>query len=287
MADAPQLNIPPGLLAVTTHGLVTAETTKALLDMRAHAQQIGLTNLQWQLVINTLVDKARNEAVRAMLATPGCAFLWFLDADMQWEPALLDIMLVTAFRDCPWADIVGGYCQLRAEPFLPTIDTGTGTWEPHDAGQGPLEVIRTGAACVLVKRHVFEAMEPPWYGVRNTPRALNIVQEFDGFCRQKFDGRNPFSQSPSWKQILDAARDTALSERLRQPPQAPESIFTSSVGEDSAFCDRAKSLDFRIVVQTNAIVRHLDRRLIGPELHMEQMKNYERMAAAAVGVLAP
>src|SRR5574341_1300875 len=278
MANEPQVSIPPGLIALTTHGAVTAETAKSLLDMRAHAAELGLTNLRWHFVINTLVDKARNEAARELMGWPEGRWLWFLDADMVWEPTLLDLMLATAFRDCAWADIVGGYCQLRADPFLPTIDTGTGTWEPQDARQGPLEVIRTGSACILIKRHVFEMMQPPWYGVRHTPEPLVIVQEFDGYCRQKFDGRNPFSPTREWHAILKCARDGAL--------RAPTDNI-GSVGEDSAFCDRAKALGFRIVVQTDAVVRHLDRREITPELHIERMQEAQRTAALATGVYEP
>ena len=190
-------------------------------------------------------------------------------------------MLKTAFADCKWADIVGAYCQLRGKPYLPTIDTGTGTWESWIAGQGPLEVIRTGAACVLIKRQVFEKLEYPWYGIRPTPRPLDMFAEVDNFARVKFDGRNPFTRLPEWEQLLTCARQDAQS----KPPGKSVQQY-QTVGEDSSLCDKAKAAGFRIVVDTNAVCGHIDRKIIQPQDHADAMKEVRVSEDAAVGIIA-
>ena len=175
-----------------------------------------------------------------------------------------------------FADIVGAWCPLRGDPYLPTIDTGTGTWEPHEPGQGPVEVIRTGAAFILVKRHVFERMEAPWYGIRPLRRPIDTIAEFDGYLRQKFDGQNPFARLGPWKAIEQCALQDSMGK-----PYGGASGF---VGEDSSFSDRAKALGFRIIVQTNAIIGHVDKRIIGPEDHRQAVKRLAEQAKLACGV---
>ena len=284
-APAPtSIQLPPGHLCVTTYGSVTWETTQALLQLQRRVVTSGLANaITWDFVPGNLVDKARNEAVHRMLANAQSQFLVQIDADMTFPPTILETLLVTAYHELPWADIVGAWCPLRGEPYLPTIDTGTGTWEPTLPNIGPLEVIRTGGACVLTKRHVFERMEAPWYGVRPAPRPLDTLAEFDNYCRIKFDGRNPFMHMREWEQISQCAVEDAQNQR----GQNPRGLFGShlaTVGEDSNFCDKARALGFRIVVQTNAVCGHVDRKIITPADHKDAMKRAEEQELLACGV---
>ena len=285
MADQPAtppsegFSVPLGHVAITTHGSVTAETFNSYGESRAFCQANNLGGIKWQVVFGALVDKARNEAVVQLLADANAQWLLFFDADMQWEPNLIPTLLKTAYHDCPWADIVGGYCNLRGPPYLPTIDTGTGTWESHGAGQGPKEVIRTGGACVLVKRHVYERMEAPWYGIRPAPRPLDNLVELDNYARIKSDGTNPLREHPFWDQL----EQCAIEDNTANPIQGP--VNYSTVGEDSNLCDRAKALGFRIVVETNAVCHHVDRKVIGPGDHAEAMKKRQDSEDAAAGLL--
>src|SRR4051812_25768986 len=158
MADEQQIQIPSGLCVITTFGSITQQTVQCWTEMRSHSEKQGLTNVGWMMVPGTLVEKARNDAVRGMLAAFEGKAKWilFVDGDMVFEPTALQRMLVTAFGTCPWADVVGAYCSLKGDLALPTLDTGTGTWESIYPGRGPLEVMRTGAAFLLCKRHVFD-----------------------------------------------------------------------------------------------------------------------------------
>lgn len=266
------LEIKPGLIFVTTYGVIQMETAQTLVNLARHLERRGLQNVDIQFVSGTLVDKARNEAVQRLLASKA-QWLWFIDADMAFDVSVVDLILQTAFRDCEWADIVGGYCNLRGEPYLPTIDRGTGTWETVDPGIGSIEVMRTGSACVLAKRHVYEKMREPWYGVRPVPRAIDVIYEMDNYANQHCDGTNPLRQYPEWKQL----EKCAVEETGSKPA-------LSTVGEDSGFCDRAKGMGFRIVVQTNAIVSHIDKKVIGPGDFQKAMKDRREAEDAVCGI---
>lgn len=286
MTAPQQITLPPGHLTLTSHGLVTLETLQSLMQLQQRLNDVGIAKaIRWNFVPGALVDKARNDGVRGMLSDPAATWLLFMDADMAFQPTIVEMLLTTAFHETPWADIVGAWCPLRGEPYLPTLDTGTGTWETTLPGQGPIEVIRTGSACILVKRHVYERMEYPWYGVRPAPRPLDMLAEFDNFCRMKFDGRNLFAElcATEWMQIQGCAQDEARNQRMQGATGAHGS-FMSSVGEDSNFCDKARALGFRIVVQTNAVAGHVDRRVVGPKEHRDAMAKQEHQELLACGI---
>lgn len=272
-----EIKIPAGTIFVTSYGTLQIETAGSLVQMAIHATKMGLDNIGWEWVSGILVDKTRNESATHLLKSKA-EWLWFIDGDMLFEPNLVDHMLSAAFQDCAWADIIGGYCNLRGWPYLPTIDCGSGVWEAHDANIGPVEVIRTGGACLLVKRHVFEKMAYPWFGVRPASQPIENFAEVDNFLRTKYDGVNPFASDPKWKKAVAIA-----GENSRQTFGVHESQRVHSVGEDSNFCDKAKALGFRIVVQTNAVCQHVDKKIIGPKDHMEALEKARESERLLVG----
>lgn len=272
MADE-TLSFPPGLVIMTTHGSVTMESVDSWSASRALFAKMGIENVPFQMVHGALVDKARNDAVGQLLSNK-LSWILQIDADMMWQPDAPLHLLATAYRDLPWADMVGAWCPLRGFPFLPTIDPGSGTWEPIEPGQGPKEVMRTGGAFVLVKRHVYERMTPPWYGERNAMRPLDALLEIDNYANQKFDGQNP----------LRAAREWNILERCAME-DAGRGGGGAVVGEDSGFCDRARALGFRIVVNTDVVVQHVDKQIIGPQNHLDAMKQIRQKEAWACGVM--
>lgn len=265
--------------------MVTGETVQSLLDLRGYNQANGINNIHYAVIPGGLVDKARNEAAKQMLLNPAMQYVLFVDADMVFTPDSVHRLLITAYGKCPWADAVGAYCQLRGSPYLPTTDCGSGTWEAIPPGQGPLEVIRTGGAFILVKRHVFTQMEFPWYGVRPAPRPIDALLEVDNFARCKHDGRNPLRDHPFWEILERCAKQDAAAKRTDPNAQRVGGYF-SSVGEDSNFTDKMKALGFRVVVDTDLTIGHLDKQVINPELHLKAMKESERMTRLAVGLEA-
>lgn len=273
-----QLSIPSGTIFMTTYGGIRAETAQSLMLLQAAMQANGINNVDFRFIHGALVDKARNEAVMALLQSQR-QWMWMIDGDMEFGPDILHPMLVAAFQNDQW-DIVGGYCQLRGPPYLPTIDTGSGYWESHLPNTGIKEVIRTGGACMLIKRKVLEAMEQPWFGLRNPGRPIDLMTDFDNFCRMKFDGKNPFMRVKEWEQIMQCAVDE------RRPPASVDPQ-QSTVGEDSNFCDKARALGFRIAVQTHAVLGHVDKKVITAQDHIDAMNKNKFENDACAGVVTP
>lgn len=274
------IEIPSGVCAITTYGQIRGETSQCLGDMRSYSESVGLRNISWITVPGALVEKARNDAVRNMLqAFEGKAgWLLYVDGDMAFAPQALHQLLVTAYQAVPWADVVGGYATLKGDAALPTIDTGTGTWESHFPGRGPLEVMRTGAAFLLCKRHVFERMPQPWFRLRVPDRPLDALAEVDNMARCRLDGRNPFRGLPGnpWEALEDWARND---------PSANQ-WTPVEVGEDSGFCDRVRMAGMRIVVDTNVVIQHVDTTMRTWTDHKRKIEEVERINRWAVGVEA-
>jgi len=274
----PVTQVPPGLVVITTHGSVTGETCESYAATRVLAIEKGLKNISWAVIHASLVDKARNDSVLQLLGSPA-QWLLFIDGDMQWKPEALLQILKTAYSDIPFADLVGAWCPLRGWPYLPTIDPGSGHWEPVAPGGGPIEVMRTGSAFILIKRHVFEKMPPPWYATNFVPRALDALQAVNAFANSKFDGRNPLRDHPDWAVLERCAVEASSSGR---PPDY--GFPWDTLGEDSGFCDRAKQLGFRIFVNTDCTVNHVDKLVITPERHLDAMRERNDSEAYAAGL---
>lgn len=265
MADT--LTIPNGHVCVTTYGVLRHETAMALMEMRSHCEKQGLLNVRWYTVPGGLVAKARNDAVRSLLSDPNGAWLLFVDGDMTFSPDALIRLLQTAYGTHPHADAVGAYCPLRGELALPTIDTGTGTWESVYPGSGVLEVMRTGAAYILTKRHVYESLKDPWYALRVPMRPIDAMLEVDNWARIKFDGANPLRDLPSqvWEKLERCA--------IEDPSVSANQFTPAECGEDSAACDRMRNAGFRIFVDTNVVTGHVDTKIVDWHQHKTAMEN--------------
>ena len=278
MADPQQIQIPSGMVCVTTFGMITQQTTQCLLNARSFSEKQGLQNIQWLMIPGSLVEKARNEAVRQMLRA-GHGWLLFVDGDCTFDENAIIAMLQSAYGEMPAADAIGAWCPLRGELALPTIDTGTGTWESHYPGSGILPVMRTGGAFLLVKRHVFEAMKDPWFRMRVPARPMDFLGEVDNWLRIKFDGQNPFrNYGDYWQRAEKAAQD--------DPSIVVENFVPVEVGEDSGFCDRAKLAGFNLFVNTNIACGHVDQKVLNWGDHKRAMEDAAKWQRLACGLLA-
>lgn len=273
-----QLTIPPGMVCVTTYGSITQQTAQCLMDARSATEAQGARNIAWVMEPASLVERARNAACRNMLRA-GHGWLLFIDGDTTFKPDAILRMLHTAYAEMPQADVLGGWVPLRGDLALPTTDTGTGTWESWFPGSGIIEVIRTGAAFVLMKRHVLEALADPWFRVRVPARPIDFMLEVDNWARIKFDGRNPFEKLPGtpWERLLQCAKD--------DPSVAPENFVPVEVGEDSGFCDRVRAAGLRIFVNTDIECGHVDHRVLTSADHKRGMAERDRMQRVLTGVM--
>jgi len=255
--------------------MITQQTVHSLLAARSFSEKQGLQNIQWEMIPGTLVEKARNEAVRRMLRAPH-GWILFIDGDCTFDEQAILQLLQSAYGEIPAADAMGAWCPLRGELALPTIDTGTGTWESHYPGSGILPVMRTGGAFLLVKRHVFEAMKDPWFRMRVPARPIDFMAEVDNWLHIKFDGKNPFrEQMPEvWDKAMKCAQD--------DPSIVVDNFVPVEVGEDSGFCDRAKLAGFNLFVNTNIACGHVDQVVLDWRKHksaMEEAAKWQRLAS--------
>jgi hypothetical protein len=249
------------------------------LEARSFCDRNGATNISWRMEPASLVERARNAAVRSARAD-NAQWLLFIDGDTTFTPDSVLHALRTAYADYPNADVVGGYVPLRGDIALPTIDSGTGTWESWFPDSGVVEVIRTGCAFLLIKRHVLDALSDPWFRVRVPSRPIDFLLELDNFARIKFDGRNPLRDAPddAWTKLEKCARD--------DPSAAPENFVPIEVGEDSGFCDRVRAAGFRIFVNTDISCGHVDQRVLTGADHKKAVVERERMQRLLTGVTA-
>lgn len=269
--------IPPGAVVMTTYGYITQQTTQCLLNAQRECERAGATNIAWAMEPGALVDRARNAAARNALAA-GAQWLLYIDGDTTFEPNSILRMLHAAFVETPHADVLGGYVALRGDLALPTIDTGTGTWESWFPNSGTVEVIRTGAAFLLVKKHVFDALQQPWFCTRVPARPLDFMHEVDNFARIKFNGENPLRAGDAWAKLEKCARD--------EPSVAPEQWTPGEVGEDSNFCDRVRAAGLRIYVNTDIACGHVDHRTLTSADHRRALDERDRTQRLLCGVTA-
>lgn len=276
MSEQKQFQVPPGMVCVTSYGSIQMETVQWIWEMRSVCDKQGLHNVSWVTVPGTLVEKARNDAVFQMLKS-NAQWLLQIDADMVGNPDAVLRILQTAYGSAPWADVVGAYCPLRGPMALPTIDRGDGTWQNHYPNSGIMEVIRTGAAFLLVKRHVFERIPAPWFRVRQQLRIIDALAEVDNWARIKNNGQNPFVGLPerTWEKLLAAAKADPSTHGQWEHP---------AVGEDSGFCDRVKAAGMRLAVDTDIVLGHLDKRVQTWQDHKAAVENIKQQHLNCVGV---
>jgi len=271
------VEIPPGIVAVTTWGSVRAEMAQCLMEARSLSENRGMTNATWTFIHGSLVDKARNDAARELLASGG-EWLLFVDGDMTFSPDAILNLVHAAYHVNPAADCLGGFCPLRGDMSIPTIDTGTGTWESHFPGGGIIEVMRTGGAFLLVKRHVFERLPQPWFAVRTSTRPLDALAEIDNLCHIIYDGRNPFrgQENGAWER---------LEQYVTQHDSTTAATWTpNEVGEDSAFCDAVRLHGMRIFVHTDISLGHVLTKVNTWQDHKKAVEDMEANHMEMVGV---
>lgn len=263
-----------GLVAtVVLGGSVQEEFASCREELRAWNIANGFTNVEYVNFHAQLVEHGRDAALRhALSPAGGPAYDWCLqvDADATFPPDALAKILHAAYVAAPDSDVVGAYAQLKGS-YLPTIDTGSGTWEPHFPGSGILPVIRTGAHFILVKTPILGRFGPPWFRSRVSIRPIDALREVDNFSRIHHHGRNVL-EGEAWDALLEEARTQAGG-------------ATSPVGEDSGFCDAVKAAGGAIYVDTDLVTGHIERRVITPTLLKEKLREREEKFKQAVGVL--
>ena len=137
----------------------TSLAGSVLYDRVSSQRLVGLLN-EWS---SANVSQARNSLTRKFLDDyPQAEWLWWIDADMAWDPEALDTLMAVA--DPVKAPIVGGLCFGASHDVLwPTIyqlaevDGRVTTVRVDDFPRNAvLQVGATGAAFLLIHRSALE-----------------------------------------------------------------------------------------------------------------------------------
>jgi len=263
---------------VVISGLVDDAYAQAFSDLRSWNDRNGFHAVEYITVSATLVEPGRDSILEHALDPKGDGseapydFSLQIDADAApIPPDALARILYSAYVAVPDSDVVGAYCQLKHPPNLPTIDTGTGTWEPIFPGEGLLPVMRTGGHFILVKTGITARFGPPWFKTRRTMRPIDALTEVDNYARIKLDGENPLREVEAW-------------EKLEQAASGEGGGIVSTAGEDSGFCDAVKAVGGTIYVDTNLVIGHVAKKVITPNDLRDAMKSREEVFDRMVGI---
>lgn len=118
------------------------------------------TEIEWRTGSNR--GASRDSIVHAALEK-GADWVWFVDDDQVFQPDALNRLL---FRNQP---VVSALIVQRGAPFLPTVYASkeNDQYSPLDlrsVGENALvKVAGVGSGGLLVRREVFEALDPPWF----------------------------------------------------------------------------------------------------------------------------
>lgn len=129
-------------------GMLTESTFMSFIKWSNTCRQLGIDWTVETMTNESLISRARNTLVAKFLNSPQSTHLFFVDADIGWEPWHL-LVLLNADKD-----VIGGLYPMKTMPVKWVVNGFDGAKE-----EGPLqEVSKTGTGFMLVKRHVFEKL---------------------------------------------------------------------------------------------------------------------------------
>jgi GT2 family glycosyltransferase len=217
---------------------------------------------------------ARNKICRAFLedfpSEP--EWLWFIDADMTFEPNILELLLESA--DANERPIMGGLCfalmKGEAQEIVPTMYGFTSDAMPKMIRYNGypqdqvVQVVGTGAACLLIHRRVLQTMRDARWGAADTAA---------------WDEKNPGVPFPYPLGTL------------KYPPPWPffqETVtganWGDSMSEDLTFCLRAAQCGFPTHVDTRAKTGHVKPIVIDEEAFFKSLPGEEEPAPTFVTI---
>ena len=158
-------------------GQLTESTFMSFMRWSNTAHQLGLSWTLETLTNESLVTRARNTLVAKFLAKPTSTHLFFVDADIGWEPWHL---LALIMRD---KDVIGGLYPMKTLPIKWVVNGIPGAESVDD---GLLEVSKTGTGFLLIKRHVFEKLDAH-PGVIPYTADIGLDPMYNEFMKTYFD----------------------------------------------------------------------------------------------------
>jgi hypothetical protein len=158
-------------------GMLTESTFMSFIKWANTARQLGIDWTLETMVNESLISRARNTLTAKFLDMPDATHLFFVDADIGWEPWHL---LVLLNRD---VDVIGGLYPMKTMPIKWVVNGFEGAEEGTDGLQ---EVSKAGTGFLLMKKHVFEKMKSH-PAVKQYKNDIGLDPKFDQHLKTYFD----------------------------------------------------------------------------------------------------
>jgi hypothetical protein len=158
-------------------GMLTESTFMSFIKWANTARQL---NIDWTLetmVNESLISRARNTLTAKFLDMPDATHLFFVDADIGWEPWHL---LVLLDRN---VDVIGGLYPMKTMPIKWVVNGFEGAEEGPNGFQ---EVSKAGTGFLLMKKHVFEKMKAH-PAVKQYKNDIGLDPKYDQHLKTYFD----------------------------------------------------------------------------------------------------
>lgn len=178
MTDLPKL-----LIAVPCERVVLVEAVNGIV-----ANAITAAAHRWELMAFQYdrTDVARNRAGHRLLASD-CDALVMLDSDHIHPPRLVEYLAMAAAAH-PEVGVIAGLNYRRLPPHEPMAyrtDAEGRYGCIAEWGEGLVAVEACSTASMLIRRAVFEALEPPWFAYSYEAYEDGISTSEDvAFCRR-------------------------------------------------------------------------------------------------------
>ena len=158
-------------------GMLTESTFMSFIKWANTARQLGIDWTLETMVNESLISRARNTLTAKFLDMPDATHLFFVDADIGWEPWHL---LVLLNRD---VDVIGGLYPMKTMPIKWVVNGFEGAEEGPDQLQ---EVSKAGTGFLLMKKHVFEKMKSH-PAVKQYKNDIGLDPKYDQHLKTYFD----------------------------------------------------------------------------------------------------
>lgn len=158
-------------------GMLTESTFMSFIKWANTARQLGIDWTLETMVNESLISRARNTLTAKFLDMPDATHLFFVDADIGWEPWHL---LVLLNRD---VDVIGGLYPMKTMPIKWVVNGFEGAETGPDHLQ---EVSKAGTGFLLMKKHVFEKLKAH-PAVKQYNNDIGLDPKYDKHLKTYFD----------------------------------------------------------------------------------------------------
>jgi hypothetical protein len=158
-------------------GMLTESTFMSFIKWANTARQLGIDWTLETMVNESLISRARNTLTAKFLDMPEATHLFFVDADIGWEPWHL---LVLLNRD---KDVIAGLYPMKTMPIKWVVNGFDGAETGPDGLQ---EVSKAGTGFLLMKKHVFEKLNKH-PAVKQYKNDIGLDPKYDQHLKTYFD----------------------------------------------------------------------------------------------------